>query len=84
MDISNLTYEELMTLEKDIIKRRAELKRAKYESLVNDVINAIRAITKAGFEDTVCFYDSDSCSWAWGDLIVGISDEYERRKREDY
>lgn len=84
MDISNLTYEELVAIEKDIVKRKKELKEAEYEGLVNGVISAIKAITRAGFEDTVCFYDSDSCFWSWGDLITGISQQYARRKREDY
>ena len=84
MDISNLTYKELKNLEDEIKERKIELERAQYEGLVNDVLNAINVIIEAGFEDTICFYDSDSCSWAWGDLRVGISDYAKRkRKRED-
>lgn len=84
MDISNLTYEELVAIEKDIIERKKELKRAEYEGFVNDVISAMEAITRAGFKDIECFYDRDGYAWAWEDLIVGIKKEYTRRKREDY
>jgi hypothetical protein len=84
MDISNFTYKELETLEKEITKRKEELKKAEYEGLVNGAINAMMAVADAGFEDTVCFYDSELSSWSWSDLIIGIQTEYARKKREDY
>lgn len=83
MDISNLTYKELENLEGEIKKRKEEIEKTKYKFFVGGVLNAINELEEAGFEDTVCFYDSDGCSWTWADLMVGISDVYERRKRED-
>ena len=84
MDISNLTYEELVAIEKDIVKRKKELKRAEYEDLIDNVITAMKAMIKAGFEDTICFWDSDDFSWSWGNLMERILEEYARKIREDY
>ena len=84
MDISNLTYNELVILERDIIERKKELKRTEYESLAHGVMHAIDAIMNAGFKDTVCFYDYDGDAWVWNDLMAKISEEYTRKLREDY
>lgn len=82
MDISNLTYKELVNLEEEIVKRKKEIKKVEYEGLVNGIISDIKAIIRAGFEDTECFCECGNY-WTWGDLMVGISQEFERRE-EDY
>lgn len=81
MDISNLTYEELITLEKEIAKRKKELEKTKYENLVNGVLNAIKAIIEAGYSNRDACYNDDA---DWEKLLFEIQQEYERRKREDY
>ena len=83
MDISNLTYKELETLEKDIIKRKKELEKAEYEGLVNGVLNAIRAIVEADYSNRDACYDYDGNPVDWKELLFEIQQEYEERKKED-
>lgn len=83
MDISNLTYEELKTLEDKIKERRREVERAQYEGLVNDVLNAINAIIDAGFGHIDACYDDEGEGYDWKGLSYEIRQEYKRRE-EDY
>lgn len=81
MDISNLTYEELTTLEKEIKKRIIEYEHAQYETLVNGVLNAINEIIEADYGRMDACYNYD-CNWK--ELSSEIQQEYERKEREDY
>lgn len=83
MDISNLTYKELETLEKRIGKRKAEIENAEYKGLVNAVLNAIKAIIEAGYGYRDACYDNNGESYTWDEISYKIQQEYERRKRED-
>lgn len=83
MDISNLTYEELKTLEDKIKERKKELEHAQYEGLVNSVLSAINAIIKEGYgyRDACC--DDEGEPYDWENLSYIIAQEY-KRKKEDY
>ena len=83
MDISNLTYEELRTLEDKIKERKIELEHAQYEGLVNGVLNAINAIIKAGYGHIDACCDDEGELYDWKGLSYEIAQEYRRRK-EDY
>lgn len=83
MDISNLTYEELKTLEDKIKERRREVERAQYEGLVNGVLNAINAIIEAGYGHIDACYDDEGYAYDWKGLSYEIAQEYKKRK-EDY
>lgn len=84
MDISNLTYEELTTLEKEIKERKIELENAQYESLVNGVLSAINAVRDAGYGYLDACYDNNGESYTWHEISYKITQEYTRRGREDY
>lgn len=83
IDVSNLTYEELRTLENKVKERIIELEHAQYEGLVNGVINAINAIIEAGYGHMDACYDDEGESYDWKGLSYEIQQEYKRRK-EDY
>lgn len=83
MDISNLTYKELRTLEDKIKERIKEVERAQYEGLVNGVLNAINAIIEAGYGHMDACYDDEGESYDWKGLSYEIAQEYKRFK-EDY
>lgn len=82
MDISNLTYEELKTLEDKIKERRREVERAQYEGLVNGVLNAINAIIEAGYGHIDACYDDEGYVYDWKGLSYEIAQEYKRFKED--
>lgn len=84
MDISNLTYKELETLEEEIEKRKKELANAQYEGLVRGVLNAIDAIRDAEYGYRDACYDNNGESYTWHEIAYKIQQEYTRRKKEDY
>lgn len=83
MDISNLTYEELNTLEDKIKERKIELERTQCKNLMNDVFNAINAMIEAGYGHVVACYDDEGGPYTWEDILYEIQHEY-KRKKEDY
>ena len=83
MDISNLTYEELKTLEDKIKERRREVERAQYKGLVNDVLNAMNKLIEAGYGHIDACYDDEGEAYDWKGLSYEIRQEY-RRREEDY
>lgn len=83
MDISNLTYEELKTLEDKIAERKKELEHAQYEGLVNGVLSAINAIIEEGYGYRDACYDDEGEPYDWENLSYIIAQEY-KRKKEDY
>ena len=72
MDISNLTYEELRTLEDKIKERKIELEHAQYEGLVNGVLNAINAIIKAGYGHINACYNDEGEFYDWKGLSLSL------------
>ena len=82
MDISNLTYEELITLEKEIKERKEEYERTQYETLINDVLNAINAMIEAGYSHVTACYDDEGESYDWKGLSYEIAQEYKRFKED--
>lgn len=82
MDISNLTYEELETLEKEIEERKEELEKNRYRFFVDGVLNAIDAIIEAGYGDVTACYDDDAVAFSWGNLLYEITHECKRREED--
>lgn len=84
MDISNLTYKELETLEEEIKERKKEIAKNRYRFLVGGVLNSINAIKEAGCDYINAFYDDNGEAYDWKELSFVIQEELKRREREDY
>ena len=82
MDISNLTYKELETLEKEIEERKKEIEKNRYRFFVGGVLNAIDSIIGAGYGDVTACYDDNAVSYTWKSMLFEIQQEY-KRKTED-
>lgn len=82
MDISNLTYEELETLEEEIKERKEEIEKNRYRFFVGGVLNSINAIIEAGYGDVTACYDDNAVSYTWKNMLFEIKQEY-KRKTED-
>ena len=79
IDISNLSYNELMSLQVDIEKKMREMKKARYKELTESAIKAIDALVTEGFglEDAIevtCDYCNSSCIFNWLELLDNLRD----------
>lgn len=81
IDISNLSYNELMSLQADIEKRAKEMKKARYKELREDVIIAVRTLINEGFgsDDAIDVYCEDcdhSSMISWYSLLDYLNETY--------
>ena len=81
IDISNLNYDELMSLQADIEKRTREMKKARYKELREAVKQSVEAFITEGFgsEDAIEVYceDCDSSNIiSWGSLLDYLNETY--------
>lgn len=79
IDISELSYDELKSLELDIQKKMKELKEARYKELTESAIKAVDALVTEGFglEDAIevtCDYCDSSCIFNWLELLDNLRD----------
>ena len=83
VDISNLTYKELIALENEITERKKDLQNAEFKGLVHGVINAITAIINKGYNNKYAFWDDEGQSWSWSDVRWAIEAELKQKEEEE-
>lgn len=81
IDISNLSYNELMSLQADIEKRTREMKKARYKELKEAVKQSVEAFITEGYgsEDAIEVY-CDACDFSniisWRSLLDYLNDTH--------
>lgn len=81
IDISNLSYNELMSLQADIEKRTREMKKARYKELREAVKQSVEAFITEGYgsEDAIELYCEEcdhSSMISWYSLLDYLNETY--------